>query len=409
MAPKRWIDKKNAQSYTLLHRSHEDPLYNDSDAAERVFVKVDDLNSATNKTERKNKYTGGSGSTVGKGKNISELETEASELFKDRRENEGEAALYGIAYDDSKYDYMQHLKPIGGDPSAVFIAKKDLDKKKSAQRRNNGGELMFKSEHAAENEKIQLPEEALPSKDTIKKSYQDQQDIPDSLTGLQPDMDPNLREVLEALEDEEFVEGNDEEEEGFFSELLQGGEKKENEEEDDEWADFDPADYSDFDQDSDRETVNKEDVEEVHVEPKEGEEEWETAFRKFKLEQEKNSKNDDSDDGDNLNSEIGDVVGPMSTASGITTNSTRKKRRGKKGGARTEMTGLSMSSSVISRNAGLTLLDDRFDKIEEEYEDEEEQEPGSFDMNKERPDLESALDDFLDNYVVDGKKLYKKK
>lgn len=389
MGPKRWIDKKNAQTYTLLHRSHEDPLYNDSEAADRVFVKMDNLNSASAKTERKNRWTGS------KGKTISDLEEHVEEFKKEgRRENEGEAALYGITYDDSKYDYMQHLKTIGDDPAAIFIAKKDLDKKPK-------GGIEFK-------EKSHLPDDVLPSKETVKRTYQDQQGLPDALAGLQPDMDPHLREVLEALEDEEFVEDGDDEDE-LFGALVKSGEREQ-----DEWDDFDPDDYSDLDgnvSDDSADTVTKKKT--VHVEPREGEEEWETAFRKFKIEQEKSRATGDSDDDDdNFASEAGDGLGPMtdfSVATG-TTRRGRRKRRGK--GARTEMTGLSMSSSAMVRNEGLTLLDDRFDKIEEEYEDEEEGEEegtGVFDMKNERPDLEDALDDFLDNYVVDGKKLYKKK
>lgn len=33
----------------------------------------------------------------------------------------GEAAKYGIFFDDREYDYTKHLKPIGTDPVAVFI------------------------------------------------------------------------------------------------------------------------------------------------------------------------------------------------------------------------------------------------------------------------------------------------
>lgn len=385
MGPKRWIDKKNAQTYTLLHRSHEDPLYNDSEAADRVFVKTENLNTASAKSERKNKWTGS------KGKTISELEDHVEEFKKEgRRENEGEAALYGITYDDSRYDYMQHLRPMGQDPNAIFIAKKDLDRKPK-------GGIEFK-------EKSHLPEDVLPSKETVKRTYQDQQNLPDALAGLQPDMDPHLREVLEALEDEEFVEEGADDDEELFGTLVKSGER-----EADEWDDFDADDYSDLDGNVSDDTVTG--TKTVQVEPREGEEEWETAFRKFKIEQERSRPTDDDSDDDNLASEAGDGLGPMtdfSVATG-TTRRGRRKRRGK--GPRTEMTGLSMSSSAMVRNDGLTLLDDRFDKIEEEYEDEDEDEdePGVFDMKNERPDLEDALDDFLDNYVVDGKKLYKKK
>ena len=38
------------------------------------------------------------------------------------RNNEGEAAQYGIYFDDTKYDYMQHLRSVGEAPDAVLLA-----------------------------------------------------------------------------------------------------------------------------------------------------------------------------------------------------------------------------------------------------------------------------------------------
>lgn len=49
------------------------------------------------------------------------------------RENEGEAAEYGIYFDDTEYDYMQHLRMIGERPDAVLLeapGKKDKGKSK---------------------------------------------------------------------------------------------------------------------------------------------------------------------------------------------------------------------------------------------------------------------------------------
>src|SRR5438045_651868 len=51
------------------------------------------------------------------------------------------------------------------------------------------------------------------------------QNIPDSLRGFQPDMDPDLREVLEALEDDIPRASNDssgEDPEDIFAELVKG-------------------------------------------------------------------------------------------------------------------------------------------------------------------------------------------
>jgi len=37
------------------------------------------------------------------------------------RQNEGEAAEYGIFFDDTEYDYMQHLRTVGEQPDAVLL------------------------------------------------------------------------------------------------------------------------------------------------------------------------------------------------------------------------------------------------------------------------------------------------
>src|SRR5436305_15079037 len=54
------------------------------------------------------------------------------------------------------------------------------------------------------------------------------QNIPDSLRGFQPDMDTELREVLEALEDENEstspTTSDTEDPEDIFAELVKGGE-----------------------------------------------------------------------------------------------------------------------------------------------------------------------------------------
>lgn len=396
MPPKKWIDKRTAQTFTLVHRSTEDPLYNDDSAPKQVLVPVNDLNSKENKTERKNKY-----------KPIIFGETDVEEFRQQgRRDNEGEAALYGIDFDDSKYDYMQHLKPIGAAPDAVFISKRDKEKKEKKQMG-----LLLNPEYAAANN-VQLPSEVLPSDEVIKRTYQDQQNIPDAIAGFQPDMDPALREVLEALEDEEYI-GEEQDDDDLFAELLEGGEAEAKDH--DEYDDFDEEEFYDSDEGS-VDTVrgnggNAKPQLSFQAPPPtsnkdEPEEEWETAFRQFKIDQSKAKK----EAGFDSDSEDGDRVGALS----VVTSATRKTTRGKKknrfgGGPGTEMTGLSMSSSACYRNDGLALLDDRFDTIEEEYADDTvEENHQAFDITKERADLESILDDFLDNYAIDGKKLINK-
>jgi protein LTV1 len=94
MPRKKWIDKKSAAHFTLVHRPQNDPLIHDAEASSMVLNPTVLPNS--NKVKKLDDLASELGSDVG---NI--------------RENEGEAANYGIYYDDSEYDYMQHMRDIG--------------------------------------------------------------------------------------------------------------------------------------------------------------------------------------------------------------------------------------------------------------------------------------------------------
>lgn len=54
-----------------------------------------------------------------------------------------------------------------------------------------------------------------------RRTYQDMQDVPDEIAGFQPNMDPRLREALEALEDDDYVD--EQTDEDYFGALTQGG------------------------------------------------------------------------------------------------------------------------------------------------------------------------------------------
>merc|ERR1712054_270071 len=60
---------------------------------------------------------------MGKGKQLDDLASEFGSEAADIRANEGEAANHGIYYDDTEYDYMQHMRDLnagsGGD--VVFV------------------------------------------------------------------------------------------------------------------------------------------------------------------------------------------------------------------------------------------------------------------------------------------------
>ena len=104
---KKFIDKKSAVKFKVVHRSQYDPLIADQDAPKYVLVPVaGDVGRADEFVN----YGPGGGEDHdgdehdGEGNRYSRLEKQAQ---------------YGIYYDDD-YDYMQHLKEAGA-PDAVVI------------------------------------------------------------------------------------------------------------------------------------------------------------------------------------------------------------------------------------------------------------------------------------------------
>ena len=147
------------------------------------------------------------------------------------RDNEGEAAEHGIYFDDTEYDYMQHIRDLNagsGDAETYFIeaaTKKKDGKAKAKMSLEDALKEASLQEDGSESGAIHsggsqlIDSEILPSRFLKKSTYQDQQDVPDALAGFQPDMDPRLREVLEALEDEAYVD----DEEEMFEEIVEHG------------------------------------------------------------------------------------------------------------------------------------------------------------------------------------------
>ncbi|KAK9457751.1 Low temperature viability protein-domain-containing protein [Dipodascopsis uninucleata] len=356
MSNKR-IDRKTAQRYRLVYRSQEDPLIHDAEAPTGVFVEI----------EKKEKRE----------PRIQTLQDLADDIesYGPRRENEGEAAMYGIAFDDSTYDYMQHLREIGtvNDGSAVFIASNDSNN--VTRRREKQQNIQFKEDETKRRDV--LPDIVRPSSATLIRTYQDQQSVPDEISGLQPDMDPALREVLEALEDDEYIDAEDDD---IFKRILKDDES-----------------YVSGNDDN----LIGEDDEEL-----EDQTDWEREFRKFKI-AESNSKALDSDD-DFHEDDISEVLGFLGR------NSKSNRRT-----AKTSTTGFSMSSSAMFRNEGLSLLDDRFDQIERLYEEDDydidiTKEANDNSCNDSKAELKSSsfnaiMDEFLDTYKVVGKRVVHEK
>jgi protein LTV1 len=279
-------------------------------------------------------------------------------------------------------------------------------------------------------------EDLLPSKGLKDLTYQDQQDIPDVLAGFQPDMDPRLREVLEALDDEAYVD----DEEDFFGEIAQDGQEVSLEEFEDTGFWEDGADEAGWETDETEKPHKEYQRDGVQPSlstvtekpdnayetgdmpppplpssgdtimedgPDHGDGDWMREFSKFKQEKKSNKERKEA---------------WMAESSIMTGTSMTEGRRKKRKGAMTSSTGFSMTSSSLARTEGLTLLDARFDKIEEDYaEDDMDMDDGTASIVTKssvassqapplttRADFDSIMDDFLGGYSMSGKKRVKK-
>ena len=250
------------------------------------------------------------------------------------RENEGEAASYGIAYDDSSYDYMAHLKSFGGGADEVILIP---GPKGSGVAKGMKGDRKGKGK--AE-DLFDLPLEVFASEREIglDEVYSRAEGVPNELQGLQPDMDPHLRQVLEALEDEAFVDDEDGDG-GWFAELVGGGERDTNGEVK-KWQ-FNEAGV-----------VEKLEESDTHDET------WEDRFMAFQRDR---AKGDELEVGDAETSEIADTLGSLTSNLSDLMVVGGKKRRGKRGPS--DASGMSMSSSSNFRNEGLRLLDKQFEAV----------------------------------------------
>ncbi|KAI0049300.1 Low temperature viability protein [Auriscalpium vulgare] len=349
--------RPDAQHFQLVHRSQRDPLFHDPDASEHVlkpFIRENDK----------------------KGKSRADLEQllSSSDLAHDaERANLGEASLYGVYYDDTDYDYMQHLRTAGVQEDGVDSVLIQAPVRKAAAKSKGTQGLALRD----------LPAEALPSTTELPRDYESQEAVPTSIAGFQPDLDPHLRQVLEALEDDAFVD--DGLEDDFFEELIHDGER-----------DGDEAFEYEFIEDGIVQGEGKD-------KPPESEDGWEARFAAFQKQREADE--DGSDDEHFVGDEDADTVGHLPEFSVV---GGKKRRKGA-----SDASGYSMSSSSMFRNEGLRTLDERFDKVEKEYmEDGDDDDDADADDSDAAPqlltsreDFDSLMDDFLDNYEILGGKM----
>jgi len=392
MPRRKFIDKKTATTFSLVHRAQNDPLIHDENAPSMVFAErqaprrqpeEDDYGSSSSAASV------ASGSSSYRSKNArqrGDLEDEFGLSFKP---NEGQAAQHGVFYDDTQYDYMQHMRDLGSGGGAVTwveASQQEAKKGKGKQRLEDalrdmdlgGGVTDVQSvggDSVASNARSLLPEEVLPSEFVQRRTYQDQQDVPDEIAGFQPDMDPRLREALEALEDEEYVDDEDD----IFAELTREGAEVER----DEWERL--GEQQMFDDDDEGwesdDTVRAaspsissanppvalplpegeaakppEDVQaQPPADPTEGA--WLDEFKKFKSDVRAAKPAGQT------------ALRPIATPSALDSSalsSLASGRTKKRKGAKTSRTNYSMTSSALARTDQQTLLDARFDNIIEE-------------------------------------------
>jgi protein LTV1 len=382
-----WIDKKSAAHFTLVHRPQNDPLIHDENASSMVLNPTILPNS--NKVKKLDDLA-------------SELGSEVGEI----RENEGEAANYGIYYDDTEYDYMQHMRDLGSGAGEVHFIEAPAKQDKGKGKEKQSLEDALRDISVEDRAEALLDEEILPSKNLRHATYQAQQDIPDALAGFQPGMDPRLREVLEALDDDAYVDDD----ENIFEELAHDGEELEDYEFDQEaWDDEDAGWESDDTAKPAKEykdtLTNAGAAANVRFEDDEredhGDGEFMANFSQFKKD---------------LQPKIAFGADVESSLMTTTTNGGRKKKRK---GAMTNPSAYSMTSSSMFRTEGLTDLDARFEKLEERYnEDMDDMDDmqsisaasstASSVQGPLRGDFDSIMDDFLDNHTMSGKKHVKK-
>ena len=182
---------------------------------------------------------------------------------------------------------------------------------------------------------LDLPDGVLASTYEVPRTYESQQAIPASISGFQPDMDPHLRQVLEALDDDDFVD--DSLADDFFNELVADGERGSDEDIEFEFSEQGAENRLEEDQSV------EEDIS------------WQQRFSNFKKIQ--NGLGQSGRSEDECDSDGGDTVGSLPAMS-VVGGKGKRKRKGT-----SDASGYSMSSSSMYRNEALQTLDERFDQV----------------------------------------------
>jgi protein LTV1 len=221
---------------------------------------------------------------------------------------------------------MQHLRPAGVQEDGIesILVEIPSSSRPKASIKAEGNNFL---------NSLDLPDGVLASAYELPRTYESEQAVPESISGFQPDMDPHLRQTLEALDDDAFVD--DELADDFFNELVADGERGSDED----------IEFEFSEQGADR--ALEEDLSAVEDII------WEQRFSNFKKIQSGLGKSGHSEGG--FDSDGGDTLGSLPAMSVI---GGKRRRKGT-----SDASGYSMSSSSMYRNEALQTLDERFDQV----------------------------------------------
>ena len=325
---KKFIEKGEGVKFYLVHRSQKDPMYLDEVQGERVLVPADpetsrELIEAVN------------GLTLGGGGQRTQEEREER-----RRKQLEEQQKFGIYYEDD-YNYLQHLREVdnedeeadgGGDEecdllkvgSVLIKNNKEDDQHQHTDANNNNNSSV------SNKPKLQLPSSVFASNFEEEVGYFNQ-GAPDHDPKI--NWDPDIVRLLDEDPDIDF----DNEENALDDDFFVKANSKETPENDDN--DDDDDDDDDDEDDDENEEGNK-----TRATKQRSGAPNDAFFDRI------NHLSDDGDDGDDDDDED---------------KSLREFE------TKSKFSNYSMTSSVIRRNEGLRLLDDKFEKIFAEYDDDQ--------------------------------------
>ncbi|KAJ3192048.1 hypothetical protein HK101_007128 [Irineochytrium annulatum] len=357
---KPFIDKEKSLTYQVVHRSQRDPRIADEEAPQHVLKPIptslnhlkkgkgldpdavdyefEEVSDYDDDEDGYEDYESGEEHDGEDGGEEEEEEEEGSQQG-DRVKKPAavvakeDPSMHGIFFkDQDSYDYLQHLRPIGTDPTAVFMDARNAPKKAPMA----GIRFVEKDASTAMGERrvggstttermaggIELPRGVLGELVEEETGLMNREAMTSVL-----DVDPTMREVIYALDDDAYVE---EDLDDFFDALN---------------APVIPADLA---------ATLVPDAPPSHhpaADDDDEEEAWVNEYRRF----DRARPAPGSDDGFD---ERGDDLGSLPGG--------RRRERNDDDG----MTNFSMTSSAMFRNQHLTLLDDRFDEVMKGYDDE---------------------------------------